>query len=140
MHSEHLRNVRPGTVLLGWFASMANTALVVFAMLALGLLRRDGTGGTGWGLLATAAGFFAGGWFAGWRAGAAPILHAVAIGLLSLLLWVLVNLIPGEVLGAESWDVGAAYVGGLVLLQIAAAAFGGRFGSREARGGSAPRS
>jgi hypothetical protein len=137
MHSEHLRNVRPGTVALGWFIAAAVTSLAVFALLAVGLLSRDGHGGTVWGLIATAAGFFAGGWFASRRDGTAPILHAVAIGLFSLLVWFLVNLLPGQLLGAESWDVGAAYAAGLILLQIVAAAVGGRMGSREARGASA---
>ena len=137
MHSEHLQNVRPGTVALGWFVAAAVTSLAVFAMLAVGLLSRDGHGGTLWGLIATAAGFFAGGWFVGARTGRAPILHAVAIGLFSLLVWLLVNLIPGQMLDAESWDVGAAYAAGLILLQIVAAAFGGRMGSRDARRASA---
>jgi hypothetical protein len=126
MHAEHLRNVRPGTVALGWFVAAAVTSLAVFAMLAVGLLSRDGHGGTLWGLVATAAGFFAGGWFAARRDGSAPILHAVAMGLFSLVVWVVVNLVPGAALGAESWDVGAGYLAGLVLLQIVAAAVGGR--------------
>ena len=129
MHSEHLQNVRPGTVALGWFIAVAVTSLAVFAMIAVGLLSRDGHGGTFWGLIATAAGFFAGGWFAARRDGAAPILHAVAIGLFSLLVWLVVNLIPGQLLNAESWDVGAAYAAGLILLQIVAAALGGRLGA-----------
>src|SRR4051794_28907657 len=134
MHSEHLSNVRPGAVALGWFIAAAVTSLAVFAMLAVGLLSRDGHGGTLWGLIATAAGFFAGGWFVGMRTGRAPILHAVAIGLFSLLVWLVVNLLPGQMLDAESWDVGAAYAAGLILLQIVAAAIGGRLGSRDARG------
>jgi hypothetical protein len=137
MHSEHLGNVRPGAVALGWFIAAAVTSLAVFAMIAVGLLSRDGHGGTVWGLLATAAGFFAGGWFVGMRTGRAPILHAVAIGLFSLLVWLLVNLLPGQMLDAESWDVGAAYAAGLILLQIVAAAIGGRLGSRDARRASA---
>jgi hypothetical protein len=133
MHSEHLSNVRPGTVALGWFIGAAVTSLAVFAMIAIGLLSRDGHGGTLWGLIATAAGFFAGGWFASRRDGSAPILHAVAMGLFSLVVWVVVNLIPGHALGAESWDVGAGYVAGLVLLQIVAAAIGGRVGAPAGR-------
>ena len=136
MHSEHLQNVRPGAVALGWLVAAAVTSLAVFAMIAVGLLSRDGHGGTLWGLLATAAGFFAGGWFVGMRTGRAPILHAVAIGLFSLLVWLVVNLLPGQLLDAESWDVGAAYAAGLILLQIVAAAVGGRLGSRDARGAS----
>jgi len=126
MHSEHLSNVRPGSVALGWFVAAAVTSLAVFAMIAVGLLSREGHGGTLWGLIATAAGFFAGGWFVGARTGRAPILHAVAIGLFSLLVWLVVNLLPGQLLDAESWDVGAAYAAGLIFLQIVAAALGGR--------------
>jgi len=137
MHAEHLRDVRLGTVALGWFIAAAVTSLAVFAMIAVGLLMSDGTGGTAWGLLATAAGFFAGGWFAGWRACRAPILHAVAIGLFSLVLWVLANLVVGQAVGIHTWEVGAAYVAGLVLLQIVAAAIGGHLGSRDARRASA---
>jgi hypothetical protein len=132
MHSEHLQNVRPLTVALGWFVAAAVTSLAVFAMLAVGLLSRDGHGGTLWGLIATAAGFFAGGWFMGMRARQAPILHAVAVGLFSLLVWFLVNLLPGRMLDAESWDVGAAYAAGLILLQIVAAAVGGRMAAPNA--------
>jgi hypothetical protein len=133
MHTEQLANVRPGTLFLGWFISAAVFSLVVIAMIAVGLLSREGTGGTLWGLLATAIGFAAGGWWVGWRAGTAPILYAVGMGLVSLLAWVLVNLLPGAALGAESWSVGPAYVAGLILLQMIAAAIGRRIASREAR-------
>lgn len=136
MHTEHLNNVKPGRVAFGWFVSAAITSLIVIALIAAGLLSRDGTGGTVWGLLATFLGFFAGGWYVGMRAGRAPILHAVGIGLFSLLLWLLVNLIPGQALHADSWNVGAAYGAGLILLQILAAAVGGRIASRDARAGA----
>ena len=136
MHTEHLRNVRPGAVALGWFVSACIVSLAVIAMIAVGLLSRDGVGGTGWGLLATAVGFFAGGWFVGMRTGTAPILHAVAIGLFSLVLWLVVNLAFGESLGADSWNVGAGYLAGLILLQIVAAALGARVASRDARAGA----
>lgn len=137
MHTEHLRNVRVGTLLLGWFIGAAVVSLVVIAMIAVGLLPRDGGGGTGWGLLAIAIGFMAGGWWVGWRTGSAPILYAVAMGLVSLLLYFAVNLVPGALLNAQSWSVGPGYVAGLLLLQIAAAAVGGRIASREARAAAA---
>ena len=137
MHTEHLQNVRPGMVALGWFIAVAVMSLVVFAMLAVGVLSRDGQGGTVWGLLATAASFFAGGWFVGMRTGRAPILYAFAMGLFSLLVWFVVNLLPGEMLDAESWNVDAANAAGFILLQIVAAAIGGRLGSRDARRASA---
>lgn len=137
MHSEHLTNVRPGTVGLAWFIGAAATALAVFALIAVGLLHADGTGGTAWGLLAIAVGFLAGGWFAGWRVGTAPILHAVAMGVFSLVVAVVLNVIADVALGAASWEIDAGYVAGLVLLQIIAAAIGGRWGSRDARRASA---
>jgi len=133
MQTEHLGNVKPGRVAFGWFVSAAITSLIVIGLIAIGVLNREGTGGTGWGLLATFAGFFAGGWYIGMRRGQAPILYAVAIGLFSLIVWLLVNLIPGELLGADSWNVGGAYGAGLILLQIVAAAIGGRLASRETR-------
>jgi hypothetical protein len=136
MHTEHLNNVKPGRVAFGWFVSAAVTSLIVIAMIAVGVLSRDGVGGTGWGLLATALGFFAGGWYIGMRAGRAPILHAVGIGLFSLVLWLLLNLIPGQALNADSWNVGGTYGAGLILLQIVAAAIGGRIASRDARSGA----
>ncbi|HYH80387.1 MAG TPA: hypothetical protein VEX86_11340 [Longimicrobium sp.] len=133
MHTEHLQNVRPGIAIFGWFVSVCILSLAVFGLIAMGLLSRDGVGGTGWGLMATALGFFAGGWFVGMRTGTAPILHAIVMGLFSLVLWMMVNLLPGQMLHAESWNVGAAYGAGLVLLQIVAAAIGGRVASRNAR-------
>lgn len=136
MHTEHLSNVRPGVVAFGWFVSAAVTSLIVFALIAVGFLSRDGVGGTGWGLLAVAVGFFAGGWYVGMRTGRAPILQAVAMGLFSLVLWLVVNLVFGNPLGADSWYTGGAYGAGFILLQIVAAAIGGRIASRDARAGT----
>jgi hypothetical protein len=136
MHTEHLNNVKPGRVAFGWFVSVAITSLVVIGLIAVGLLSRDGLGGTGWGLLAIAIGFFAGGWYVGMRAGRAPILHAVGMGLFSLLVWILANLFAGELLDADGWNVGGAYGASFILLQIIAAAIGGRIASRDARAGA----
>lgn len=142
MHTEHLQNVRPGTVAFGWFISVALTSLAVIAMIAVGLLSRDGTGGGTWpGVLALAAGFFAGGYYVGVRRGQAPILYAVAMGLFSLVVWFVLNLVPGELLDAESWSAdSSAYTAGVLLLQIAAAAVGGLLGSRNARAVAEPNS
>ncbi|MDB4949002.1 MAG: hypothetical protein JWM27_1651 [Gemmatimonadetes bacterium] len=135
MHTEHLQNVRPTWVAFGWFLSAAATALAIFALIGIGVLRPDPEGGSGgWMLLAFAAGFFLGGWFTGARAGAAPILHAVGIGLFSLVVWLLVNLVFGSTTGAAEWrSMPATLTAGLLLLQMVAAALGARLGSREAR-------
>jgi uncharacterized membrane protein len=140
MHSEHLTNVRPGLVALGWFIGAALVSGIAIALIAVGILTADTAGGTVWGVAAIAVAFFAAGWYVGFRAGAAPILYAVAMGLFSLLVWFVVNLIPGQLLHAESWSAGPAYTAGLLIVQIVAAAIGGLIASREARAGSAPSS
>lgn len=133
MHTEHLSNVRPSWIAFGWFVCAAFTALVLFGLLALRLVPWDGTGGSGWVLLAFALGFFAGGYLTGARVGGAPILHAVGIGLFSVLAWLLANLF-GEALGLSGWQgLGPVVTAGLLLLQIAAAAAGARLGSRASR-------
>jgi hypothetical protein len=135
MTTEHLQNVRPSWVSFGWFVSAAATALVLFALIGLGLLPSDpAAGDAGWTVLAVAVGFFVGGWFTGARAGAAPILHAVAIGLFSLVVWFLVNALLGSWAGAAEWRaLPPTLTAGLLLLQIAVAALGAHVGSREAR-------
>jgi hypothetical protein len=135
MHTEHLQNVRPGWVFFGWFVSVAIVSLIVLALVAARILSPDATAGElGWGVAAIAAGFLAGGWITGARVGLAPILHGIAIGLVSLLLWFAANLAPGETLGATTWDDGSpAFYAGMLILQMAAAAVGARVGSRRAR-------
>jgi MFS family permease len=134
MHTEHLSNVRPSWVAFGWFLSAAATGAAIIALLALGLLPWDGTSHSGWLLPAFFAGFFVGGWFTGLRTGAAPILHAVGIGLFSVVAWLAVNLVFGEPTRETDWNaLPPALAAGLILLQIIAAALGARLGSREAR-------
>jgi len=137
MHSEHLGNVRPTWIAFGWFLSAAATALAVFGLIGIGLLHPDADAGRGWMTVCVAAGFFLGGYFTGARAGAAPILHAVGIGLFSLVAWFLLNLVLGGVTGAAEWrSLPAWLTAGLLLLQIVAAAIGARLGSRDARRGN----
>ncbi len=135
MHTEHLQNVRPGWVFFGWFISVAVLSLAVLALIALRIVSPDASAGeAAWGAAAIAAGFFAGGWLTGVRVGAAPILHGISMGLVSLLVWFAANLLAGETLGATTWDLGRpGYNSGMLILQIAAAAAGGLLGSRRAR-------
>lgn len=140
MHTEHLQNVRPSWVAFGWFIGAAVFSLLVLAMIALGLLETEGGGGADpfWLLLAMFVGFMAGGYFTGARVGAAPILHAVGIGLFSVLFWFVVNLF-GEPFEADTWrSLSPAFFAGVVLLQIAAAAAGARIGSRATRAATPP--
>ncbi|HEU0054063.1 MAG TPA: hypothetical protein VFQ39_12845 [Longimicrobium sp.] len=134
MHTEHLQNVRPSWVAFGWFVGAAVTAFLLLALIATGLLDdSSGQANSGWVLVAMFIGFVAAGYLAGGRVGAAPILHAVGIGLFSLVVWFLANLFLGEPLGATTWSTSPTLGVGAVLLQIVAAAIGGRLGSREAR-------
>ena len=139
MHTEHLQNVRPTWVAFGWFLGAAVFSAVFFALVALKLVDAEGEGSGLWLTLAMFVGYLAGGYFTGARVGAAPILHAVGIGLFSIIVWFLINLFFGEPLGAETWGtLSAELTAGLVLLQIAAAAIGARLGSRSARAATAP--
>ena len=135
MHTEHLNNVRPSWVAFGWFLSAAATGAAIIGLLALGLLPWDDTSsGNGWLIPAFFVGFFVGGWFTGLRTGAAPILHAVGIGLFSLVVWLIANLFFGEATDATAWKaLPPALTAGLLLLQMVAAALGAWIGSRGRR-------
>jgi len=139
MHTEHLQNVRPAGVLFGWFVSVAVVSAGALALAATGLVDPDGAGSGGvWGVLAIAVGFGFGGWLIGTRLGVAPILHGVAMGIVSVLVWFLANLLAGETVADSAMISGSeAYYAGLLLLQIVAAALGARIGSRRQRRASA---
>lgn len=135
MHTEHLQNVRPAGVLFGWFVSVAVVSLLALLLAATGLVDPESTGSGGlWGVLAIGIGFFVGGWLVGSRLGVAPILHGVAIGIVSILVWFLANLLAGETVADSAWTSGSeTYYAGLLLLQIVAAALGASVASRSAR-------
>lgn len=134
MHTEHLGNVRPSWVAFGWFIGAALFSLALIAMIAVGILSEDGTGGGVWVPLAMFAGFFAAGYFVGVRVGGAPILHAVGIGLFSIVVWFLANVAAGNLMRGASWtEMSPAFTAGVLLLQMVAAGLGGRIGSRESR-------
>jgi hypothetical protein len=135
MHTEHLQNVRPAGVLFGWFVSVAVVSLIALMLAALGLVDPEATASGGWwGVLAIAVGFGIGGWFVGQRLGVAPILHGIAMGIVSVLVWFLANLLAGETVADSAWVTGSeAYYAGLLLLQMVAAALGAHLGSRGKR-------
>jgi hypothetical protein len=134
MHTEHLQNVKPSWVLFGWFVSVAVVSLIALVLAAVGLADPDASAIGVWGVIAISVGFFLGGAVTGARVGAAPILHGIAMGLVSLLVWFFANLAFGETLDAETWNDGsAAFYAGSLILQMAAAALGARFGSRQQR-------
>jgi hypothetical protein len=119
---------------------VAIVSLLALVLAATGIVDTEASTGGVWGVLAIAVGFGIGGWLLGARAGVAPILHGVAMGIVSLLLWFLANLIAGQALDAAEWLRGSeAYYAGLLITQIAAAIVGARIGSRSRRAGT-PRS
>jgi hypothetical protein len=134
MHTEHLQNLKPSWVLFGWFVSVAVVSLIALVLAAVGLADPDDSGMGLWGAIVIGAGFFLGGLVTGARVGAAPILHGVAMGIVSLLVWFFANLAFGETLDAETWGEGSpAFYAGSLILQMVAAALGARFGSRQQR-------
>jgi hypothetical protein len=134
MHTEHLQNLKPSWVLFGWFVSVAVVSLIALVLAAVGLADPDASSLGLWGVIAIAAGFFVGGLVTGAKVGAAPILHGVAMGIVSLLVWFLANLLFGEALDAETWGTDSeAFYAGLLILQMIAAALGARYGSRQQR-------
>jgi hypothetical protein len=131
MHTEHLQNVRAGSVLAGWLVAAAVTSLILLTFAAVGLLDAEGvTGGTLRSVFALAVGFLAGGWFTGLRTVSAPVLHGVAIGLTSLVAWLIVNTVIDLAFpSTERWDALTPTVTTAVLVvQIAAAVVGALVG------------
>ncbi|MEJ2206554.1 MAG: hypothetical protein P8170_20880 [Gemmatimonadota bacterium] len=97
MHSEHLTNLHPGWVVMGWLIAAAITSGVYLALVGSGLLFAGGGAVVGIGI-AMAVGFFAGGLFVGVRWSDAPILHGGAITFLSVVIWFVGSLaLPGSV-------------------------------------------
>ena len=134
MHTEHLQNLKPSWVLFGWFVSVGVVSLIGLVLAAAGQADPDGSAMGLWGVIAIGAGFFLGGLVTGARVGAAPILHGVSMGIVSLLVWFFANLVFGEALDAETWGEGSpAFYAGVLILQMVAAALGARYGSRQQR-------
>lgn len=130
MHTEHLQNVSWVQVIAGWLVAVAVASLVALALIGTGVLQDDTTpANTLWSLSAVAVGFLAGGFFAGFRALRAPILHAVAIGLTSLVLWFLLNVLAALAFRGWAWPtLTPQFAVAVLLLQFVAAAVGALLG------------
>lgn len=137
MYTEHLSNVRPAYVAFGWLVGIMVTSLLLFGLIATGLADTERRGDGIFTLAAIAAGFAVGGWVVGWRAQAAPILYSVFAGLLSVLVWLVANLL-GTPLGTTTWNVSPALTAGALLLQMAAFGFGAWIASRPGRVATRP--
>jgi hypothetical protein len=132
MHTETVSNVRPSWVAFGWFIGAAVTSLLILALIAVGVLVPDTTQGEGvWLALTFLVGYMVAGYFVGARTLAAPVLHGIAIGLFSLVVWLLVNLVPGEATGWTAWRaLPMAQAVALIGLQTVAAIVGARIAIR----------
>lgn len=135
MHTEHLTNVHPVRVMAGWLVALAVSGVALFAFVALGFMgpetsaRSDAIAA----VTAVAAGFLVGGWFTGARTVEAPILHGIALGLTSLMAWVLLNFVA-VAFGMDDWSgLGGTATLAVVLVQIAAAVVGCWLGTAQAR-------
>lgn len=128
VHTEHLQNVRTLPALGGWLVAIGATSLLVFVFIASGLLGPDG-GEELWVSLALIVGFWTGGYFAGFRAMQAPILHGIALGLTSILAWFLLNLVASLFFPTFRWEaLTPALTAGLLLGHIVAAVVGALMG------------
>jgi hypothetical protein len=130
MHTEHLQNVRSTRVFTGWLVAIAVTSLLALAFAGTGVLGSGTTYMSTLGsLIAVVVGFWAGGFFAGFRAIEAPILHGVGIGLTSLVVWAVLNIVVAVVFDGIGWTgLTPALAVGLLLAQIAAAVVGALLG------------
>jgi hypothetical protein len=131
MHTEHLQNVSVTRVVAGWLIAAAVASLVALALLGTGVLDDDTTTvNTWWSMFAIAVGFFAGGFFTGFRALQAPVLHAIGIGLTSLVAWAVLNALSALLFtGGWTWPViSPEFAIGLLLLQLVVTVLGALIG------------
>lgn len=134
MHTEHLQNVHPVRIVAGWLVSAAVTSVAVFGFIVLGLMGEEAARDATWAVLAVGVGFLVGGWFTGTRTVEAPILHGIALGLTTLVMWAGLNLVAVVGWGSEGWS-GLGTTAALVVLltQVVTAVTGCWIGTRQAR-------
>ncbi|HEX6133094.1 MAG TPA: hypothetical protein VFZ24_03860 [Longimicrobiales bacterium] len=130
MHTEHLQNVTFGRVFAAWLVAVAVSSLVALLFISMGMLTDDtGPVSTLWSTIAVLIGFFAGGFFAGFRAIEAPILHAAGIGLMSLVVWFVLNVLVTLFFDSWAWSSLTPQLAvGLLFAQLAAAILGALLG------------
>lgn len=128
MHTEHLQNVEPARVIAGWLVAVALSSLIAFVLVALGMFRGEASDAL-WSTVAVLIGFWAGGFFTGFRAMRAAILHGIAIGMTSLVAWFVLNAVVSLLSPDFTWArMTPTLAVGLVLGQMAAAVIGALMG------------
>lgn len=131
MHTEHLQNVKPVTVVASWLVAVAVTSLILLSLVGLNLIDADSPS-TRAAMAAVAFGFIAGGAFAGMRARQAPILHGIAIGLFSLVAWFVLGIMTQTLFNGTSWDLTRDLTITALMVQIICSIIGARLGYRYA--------
>ncbi len=105
MHTEHLTNVKTYWVASGWFIAVAVASAVLLFFEGVGLLGRSELMDAIWVSVGVGVGFGTGGFFAGFRTAAAPILHGGAIAGTSFVVWFLSNIVLGGfTTGVSAWE------------------------------------
>jgi hypothetical protein len=94
MH-ESYRSLRWSWIGFGWFMAASITSMVLLALIAFGVIGAEPDAEPLWIAVALLVGFFVAGLFVGTRVAAAPVLHGLAIGLLSVVAWVVINVVAG---------------------------------------------
>ncbi len=131
MHTEHLQNVAFVRVIVGWLVAAAVTSGLTLGFIGTGFMGDTPASGVSGVLLAVLVGFWVGGFFTGVRATEAPILHGVAIGLTSVVVWAVANALAGLTVGGAAWTgLSASATVFVILEQIVAAVFGAWMGYR----------
>ena len=130
MHTEHLQNVRVTRVVAGWLVAIAVTSLAALAAIGIAMLWSDSTELSGFAsVLAVIVGFWVGGFFAGFRALQAPILHGIGIGITSIVAWAVLNAIVTLAAPGVRWEeLTPARTAAAMLAQIVAAVIGALMG------------
>ena len=133
MHTEHLNNIRVGQLLLGWAIAAGATSLLILALIASGLLDVEANTGGNWIAAAVAMGFYIGGAYVGYMVGLAPMLHGVLLGLVSLVVWVIINAVVSMLFPDFTWTaLSGPLTLNVILVQVIGAVLGARFGYRYA--------
>ncbi len=128
--NESIRSLRWNWILLGWFVAVALTSLFILVLAAFDVIGSVESQAAGpWIALSLLVAFYVAGLFVGSRVLASPVLHGTAIGLFSLLAWLILNLIVGEPVGETTWrSLDASTTAMLLVTQAAAAILGARSG------------
>jgi len=136
---ESIRSVRLSWIAFGWFLAAGLTSLILIALEAFGVTGVGAAAESLWVAIALVIGFSTTGFFVGTRVVAAPVMHGIAIGLFSLVVWVAINLFIGEAVGETTWRfLDPRTLSGLLVLQAVAAIVGTRLGVRWMRKAVAP--